>query len=74
MTHTAALEFLDLCATGLDTDMIVPRLMDTIGRFGFEVATAGAWIGVGAARAHRFYFNNWPQDWLDLYEARGLLP
>jgi len=67
---TAALAFLDRCADEPDANVVVERFMATIGEFGFEVAAAGAWIGVGGARAHRFYFNTWPKDWLALYEAR----
>jgi LuxR family quorum sensing-dependent transcriptional regulator len=69
--HTAALEFFDHCQSEPDTDRVIARFMEAIGSYGFEVATAGAWVGVGAARAHRFYFNNWPQDWLDLYNERN---
>jgi LuxR family quorum sensing-dependent transcriptional regulator len=69
--HTAALEFFDHCHAEPDTDRVIARFMEAIGSYGFEVAAAGAWVGVGAARAHRFYFNNWPQDWLDLYNERN---
>jgi len=38
---------------------------------GFAAAACGAWVGVGKHRRHRFFFVNWPADWLELYEKNG---
>lgn len=71
MPKAAGLEFLDLCANEADVSKVIERYLETIKLFGFDVSASGAWVGVGALRAHRFYFNNWPKDWLDLYLERG---
>jgi len=60
-----------VCANEGDVGKVVERFLETIKLFGFDVCAGGGWVGVGASRAHRFYFNNWPKDWLDLYLARG---
>lgn len=60
-----------MCANEGDVGKVVERFLETIKLFGFDVCAGGGWVGVGASRAHRFYFNNWPKDWLDLYLARG---
>jgi DNA-binding CsgD family transcriptional regulator len=70
---SAGLAFLDLCGIEPDTLKLIDRYLEVIQVFGLEYAAAGAWIGAGGARAHRFYFNNWPFDWFELYEARGFV-
>jgi len=50
---------------------VIERFLRTIKLFGFEVSAGGGWVGVGASRVHRFYFNNWPKDWFDFYLASG---
>jgi len=65
------LDFLELCSSEADVTKVIERFLETIKLFGFQVAAGGGWVGVGATRAHRFYFNNWPKDWLDLYLAKG---
>lgn len=71
MDTAGALDFLDLCSTESDTGKVVDRFLALIKLFGFDVAAGGAWVGVGGTRIYRFYFNNWPKDWLELYEAHG---
>jgi DNA-binding CsgD family transcriptional regulator len=68
---SAGLDFLNACATESNTLTVIDQFLEVIQVFGFEVGSAGAWVGPGAARAHRFYFNNWPADWFELYEAKG---
>ena len=72
MTQSAGLEFLELCAQESDVATVVARFLETIKLFGFQVSAGGGWVGAGASRVHRFYFNNWPKDWLDFYLEQGL--
>ena len=71
MRERAGLEFLDFCVNEADVAKVIERFLETIKVFGFVASAGGAWAGTGAARKHRFYFNNWPKDWLDLYLARN---
>lgn len=71
MRERAGLDFLDYCAIEPDVAKVIDRFLEAIKVFGFDVSAGGAWAGAGAARKHRFYFNNWPQDWLDFYMERG---
>jgi LuxR family quorum sensing-dependent transcriptional regulator len=71
MRTAAGLEFLDYCAGESDIARVIERFLETIKVFGFDVCAAGAWVGVGGTREHRFYFNNWPKDWFDLYREKG---
>ena len=68
MTAEAATEFVERCAGGEDVSVLIDAFQSQIGDFGFEVSVCGAWAGVGNNRSYRFYFNFWPQDWLDIYE------
>lgn len=40
----------------------------TIRGMGFAAGACGGWVGVGKNRRHRFFFVDWPQDWLDFYD------
>jgi LuxR family quorum sensing-dependent transcriptional regulator len=71
MRQAAGLQFLDFCAEEADAAKVIERFLEVINLFGFEVSAGGAWVGVGGTRVHRFYFNNWPSDWLELYLANG---
>ncbi|MDF2114155.1 autoinducer binding domain-containing protein [Roseiarcaceae bacterium H3SJ34-1] len=70
MRERAGLDFLDFCTNEPDVAKVIDRFLETIKVFGFDVSAGGAWAGTGAARKHRFYFNNWPKDWLDFYLAQ----
>lgn len=69
MRTEKALEFLERCAAEPDVDRIVDQFTEAIRLFGFDCCAGGAWAGTGATRVHRFYFNSWPEDWLDQYQA-----
>ena len=62
-----ALSFLRLGRQAPDLDRAVRSFLDAIAEFGFDACAAGAWIGVGAGTVMRFYFNTWPQEWLDIH-------
>jgi DNA-binding CsgD family transcriptional regulator len=43
----------------------------TIRQCGFAAAACGAWTGIGKNRRHRFFFVDWPADWLEFYNKGG---
>lgn len=63
---------IERCASGDDLPAIIDDFLRVIRVFGFDVCAAGAWVGVGRNRAHRFYFNNWPADWLAIYQQNNI--
>jgi LuxR family quorum sensing-dependent transcriptional regulator len=73
MRTDVALRFFEHCARETDTSAVVDAFLSAIRAFGFESCAAGAWVGVGRRRTHRFYFNNWPQAWFEIYESKGLV-
>lgn len=68
-----ALDFIDRCAQEKDIDAVIADFLAAIRAFGFSSCAAGAWLGIGKRRAHRFYFNTWPREWFAIYEAKGLV-
>lgn len=48
-------------------DAAVDDFLATMRRMGFAGSACGGWVGVGKNRRHRFFFVDWPQDWLDFY-------
>jgi DNA-binding CsgD family transcriptional regulator len=57
------------CAAGEDLPALIADFQKTIGAFGFAASSCGAWVGLGHARTHRFFFRDWPPDWITLYES-----
>lgn len=66
-----ALAFVSRCAERTDLAVSIADFRRTIALFGFSVSACGGWVGIGKQRASRFYFIDWPQDWLDLYTANS---
>lgn len=62
-----ALAFLDLCKVESDLSKIIADFHRTIEAYGFPHCACGAWAGIGKQRQHRFFFNSWPQAWMDIY-------
>jgi DNA-binding CsgD family transcriptional regulator len=48
-------------------DAAVDDFLATTRRMGFAGCACGGWVGVGKNRRNRFFFVDWPQDWLDFY-------
>ncbi len=46
---------------------------DSVGMAGMTAIASGMITGPRLARGEVFHFNNWPEDWLTLYRARGYL-
>ena len=70
MTHqsTKAADFIDRCATH-DPARCAEDFLSTVKEMGFEGGACGAWAGVGKNRRNRFFFVDWPPDWVEFYEA-----
>lgn len=54
-----------------DLEKAIDAYLSAIRIFGFDCCAAGGWTGVGAARAHRFYFNSWPDSWKEIYARKN---
>lgn len=67
MRAAQGLALITALAAERDLEKAVDAYLSAIRIFGFECCAAGAWTGVGAARAHRFYFNSWPDSWKEIY-------
>ena len=61
------LQFVERCA-GSDAATAAADFLATIRGMGFSCAACGAWAGIGRHRQSRFFFVDWPADWLDFYE------
>jgi LuxR family quorum sensing-dependent transcriptional regulator len=61
------MEFVERCST-VTAEEATQDFLDRIRQFGFTGAACGAWAGVGRNRKVRFFFVDWPQDWLEFYE------
>ncbi|HVY20924.1 MAG TPA: LuxR family transcriptional regulator [Bauldia sp.] len=74
MATTRTDELLAFIARAAD-DPDVPALIEEFRRvirlFGFDCSSGGNWVGLGKHRHYRFFFNDWPQDWLDYYTEHG---
>jgi DNA-binding CsgD family transcriptional regulator len=74
MAATRTDEILTFIARAAD-DPDVPALIDEFRRvirlYGIDCSSGGNWVGLGKQRRNRFFFNDWPQDWLDYYTEHG---
>jgi hypothetical protein len=62
------MEFVERCST-VTAEEATRDFLDRIRQFGFTGAACGAWAGVGRNRKVRFFFVDWPQDWLNSTSA-----
>ena len=67
MRAAQGLALITALAAERDLEKAIDAYLSAIRIFGFDCCAAGAWTGVGAARANRFYFNSWPESWMELY-------
>lgn len=65
------LAFIARCGEEPEIGVLVDAFRAVIRAHGFDVCAGGNWTGVGNGRHYRFYFNDWPKDWLDYYAAHG---
>jgi DNA-binding CsgD family transcriptional regulator len=66
------LDFVARCAQEENLQTAIDDFLETIKVFGFSCSAGGGWTGRGSARIHRFYFNNRPEDWREIYIAKGV--
>lgn len=66
------LAFLDICRPEQDLATLIAEFHRTIETFGFPHCACGGWVGLGKQRRYRFYFNSWPQDWLNIYTTQNV--
>lgn len=64
------LQFIERCAVS-DAAASAADFLATIRRMGFASSACGAWTGIGKHRRHRFFFVDWPADWLEFYNQNG---
>lgn len=72
MRTIKGLDFVARCAQETDLQTAIDDFLETIKVFGFSCSAGGGWTGRGSARTHRFYFNNRPEDWREIYASKGL--
>src|SRR5580698_5616683 len=56
-----------------DAQATVEDFRATIRQAGFAGGACGAWAGIGRHRKVRFFFLDWPQDWVDIYNSNGFV-
>jgi len=66
-----AFAFAVRCAREKEVEPLVAAFQELIARVGFNASAGGAWVRSGGRNMHRFYFNNWPKEWLDLYQEHA---
>jgi DNA-binding CsgD family transcriptional regulator len=62
------LKFVERCSTH-SAAASADDFLATIRRMGFAAGACGAWAGIGRNRKVRFFFVDWPQDWIEFYET-----
>ncbi|WP_284947093.1 LuxR family transcriptional regulator [Acidisoma cladoniae] len=65
--YDVGLSLIQRCQTEGDITALISEYLIVYADFGFRSGAGGGWTGIGRGRAYRFYFNNWPQDWLERY-------
>jgi DNA-binding CsgD family transcriptional regulator len=62
------LKFIERCSASTAA-IAADDFLVTILQLGFAAGACGAWAGVGRNRKVRFFFVNWPKDWIEFYEV-----
>jgi LuxR family quorum sensing-dependent transcriptional regulator len=65
------LAFVAHAASEPDVPALIDEFRRVIRSFGIDVSSGGNWVGIGKERHYRFFFNDWPKDWLDYYNEHG---
>lgn len=65
-----AFEFVERCNTVSDLNILVTDFRTFIADYGFSASVCGAWDGLGPQRVNRFFFNDWPESWLQMYAEK----
>lgn len=67
---SGALEFIERCNRVYDLNLVIKDFRAFIAEYGFDASVCGAWDGLGPQRVSRFFFNDWPESWLQLYAEK----
>lgn len=73
-TFSSTLEFIKRCGTTADVNPLIEEFRALIRGCGFSASACGAWDGLGQQRSNRFFFNDWPVAWLQLYAEKDFFP
>lgn len=65
-----ALSLAEHCGANSDIHSLIAEFRDIIRGVGLTASVCGAWTGISNQRVHRFFFNDWPADWLQLYNEK----
>jgi LuxR family quorum sensing-dependent transcriptional regulator len=60
------------CAAREAVGLLVREFFDFAQALGFPFGASGAWTMANGERLNRFFFNSWPEPWLNIYHANGL--
>jgi LuxR family quorum sensing-dependent transcriptional regulator len=69
-----AAAFVERCVEPIALPHLIDEFRELARGFGFPHTVCGAWAGLGKQRVYRFFFNDWPADWLQLYNERDFFP
>jgi len=68
------LDFAARCGTVANLQDLIDEFRACVRRYGFTGSVCGAWTGVGRGRTYRFFFNDWPRDWAEIYTSNNIFP
>lgn len=71
-TSSLAFGFVERCSGTSKTEDLVEDFRAHISRFGFHHSACGCWLGAGANRTVRFFFNDWPEDVAKVYAEKDI--
>lgn len=67
-----AFDFVERCRGTARTEDLVEEFRATIRRLGFNHSACGCWLGTGANRTVRFFFNDWPEEVARVYAEKDI--
>ncbi len=73
MRSDEAVNFVARCAAPGEVEGLIEEYRSLTRSYGFAGCACGAWVGIGRRRTARFFFNDWPKSWLDLYMSRNFM-
>jgi len=72
--RTEAEEFIERCQSSCDLNSTIEDFRNLTRSYGFTASACGAWEGLGPHRTSRFFFNDWPESWLQIYAEKNFFP
>lgn len=68
------LQFAARCASEANVQELIDEFRSCVRSHGFTGSVCGAWTGVSRNRTYRFFFNDWPADWSEIYFQHNIFP